>query len=118
MRFVLQAIMEQRYLLGFLTLWSINACSGIKTVNNCTCETPNGQFYSLMPFRETREPRYAEFSCVLCVVLRYVMIYFHLSVPCPPSSSGAKLNYNEHVFQDVRFFVATICPLTKYRLLS
>lgn len=52
--------MENKCLLGLIFLSCINRCiaQSIQTINDCTCRTSDGNFYSLWPFRGTEKPRF------------------------------------------------------------
>lgn len=50
--------MQNKYLLPLFVLSWLNGCvaQNIQTINNCTCQTSDGSFYSLWPFRGTEKP--------------------------------------------------------------
>ncbi|XP_022784806.1 uncharacterized protein LOC111325285 isoform X1 [Stylophora pistillata] len=52
--------MQNKYLLRLVFLWWMNGCiaQNIQTINNCTCQTSNGSFYSLWPFKGIKKPRF------------------------------------------------------------
>nr|XP_058941214.1 uncharacterized protein LOC131769505 [Pocillopora verrucosa] len=52
--------MQSKCLLGLIFLSCMNRCisQSIKTINNCTCQTSDGSFYSLWPFRGTEIPSF------------------------------------------------------------
>lgn len=62
--------MENKCLLGLIFLSCINRCiaQSIQTINDCTCRTSDGNFYSLWPFRGTEKPRYVKFSFLLSIL--------------------------------------------------
>ncbi|XP_027052316.1 uncharacterized protein LOC113679547 [Pocillopora damicornis] len=54
--------MQNKCLLGLIFLSCMNRCiaQSIQTINNCTCQTSDGNFYSLWPLRGTEKPHFID----------------------------------------------------------